>query len=266
MSARNQSFPCAGIGLALLLSWNAFATETNATKTAASASASIGFTLFMVGDSTMADKPVIPPNPERGWGQMLPQYFKEGARIENHAANGRSSKSFRDEGKWQVVLDRLKSGDYAIIQFGHNDQKNQDAKRFTEPFGEFKQNLERYVRETRDRKATPILATPVVRRKFDADGELVDTHGDYTKAVRAVAEEQKVALLDMNRKSEELVTRLGPESSKKLYDWIAPGEFAKHPQGLQDDTHFNAYGASRVCDLAVEEIKNVAPELAKWLK
>jgi len=225
-----------------------------------------GFTLFLIGDSTMADKPVIPANPERGWGQLLPLYFQEGVRIENHAVNGRSSKSFLDQGRWATVTNRLKPGDYVIIQFGHNDEKKNDPKRYTEPFGSFMTNLVTFIRETRAHQATPILATPVVRRKFDTNGVLIDTHGDYVKAVRQAAQEQQTSLLDLNRLSAELVTSLGPDSSKRLYDWIPAGEFERAPKGLSDDTHFNAYGAIRICDLAIGEIKTNVPPLAVWLK
>ena len=225
-----------------------------------------GFTIFLVGDSTMADKPLIPANPERGWGQMLPMYFKDGVRIENHAVNGRSSKSFLDEGRWEPVLNQLKPGDYVIIEFGHNDEKKKDPKRYTEPFGGFKQNLELFIRESREHEATPVLATPVARRKFDDNGRLVDTHGDYVKAVRQVAQEQRALLLEMNTRSAELLASMGPELSKKLFDWIGPGEFERYPKGLSDDTHFNACGASRMCDLAVGEIESNVPKLAVWLK
>jgi lysophospholipase L1-like esterase len=222
--------------------------------------------LYLIGDSTMANKPLSPPNPERGWGQLLPLYFKEGLRVENHAVNGRSSKSFRDEGRWNVVRDRLKPGDFVIIQFGHNDEKKEDPKRFTEPHGTFKENLEFYIRETRERHATPILATPVTRRTFDDAGKLRDSHGDYPNAVRLVAAEQKAPLLDLLKASEELVAGLGPEGSKRLYDWVAPGEYARYPQGLTDNTHFNAVGATRMCDLATALMKTATPELAAWLR
>ncbi|MGO8836599.1 MAG: rhamnogalacturonan acetylesterase [Limisphaerales bacterium] len=224
------------------------------------------FTIFMVGDSTMADKPVIPANPERGWGQILPMYFQDNVRIENHAVNGRSSKSFIDQDRWATVTNRLRPGDYVIIQFGHNDEKKNDATRYTEPFGSFKANLARFIRDSRVLRATPILATPVARRKFDANGGPVDTHGDYVAAVRQLAQEQQTPLLDLNRDSTELLARLGPESSKRLYDWIPAGEFERDPKGLSDDTHFNAYGASRMCDLAVMEIEANVPALAVWLK
>lgn len=223
-------------------------------------------TIFMIGDSTMADKPLIPANPERGWGQLLPMYFRDGIRIENRAVNGRSSRSFIDQGRWSTVTNRLKPGDFVIIQFGHNDEKKNDPQRYTEPFGSFKTNLELFVRETRVHHAIPILATPVARRKFDESGKPVDTHGDYVIAVRQVAQEQQVPLLDLNRDSTELLTHLGPESSKRLYDWIPAGEFERDPKGLTDDTHFNAYGASRMCDLAVGEIEADVTQLAIWLK
>ena len=225
-----------------------------------------GFTIFLVGDSTMADKPLIPANPERGWGQMLPMYFKDGVRIENHAVNGRSSKSFLDEGRWEPVLNQLKPGDYVIIEFGHNDEKKNDPRRYTEPFGGFKTDLVMFIRDARAHGATPILATPVARRKFDDNGGLIDTHGDYVKAVRQVAQEQRALLLEMNTRSAELLASMGPEFSKKLFDWIGPGEFERCPKGLSDDTHFNAYGASRMCDLAVGEIESNIPKLAVWLK
>lgn len=220
--------------------------------------------LFMIGDSTMANKPLNPAQPERGWGQLLPLYFKEAMRIDNRAVNGRSSKSFRDEGRWKPVLDRLQPGDFVIIQFGHNDEKRQDPKRFAEPFGTFRENLARYVRETRAAGGIPILATPIARRAFDADGTLRDTHGDYPAAVRKVAAEMDVPLLDLERSSSSLIRSLGPDHSKKMFMWYEPGEFESLPQGREDNTHLNAYGACRICDLAMEEIGRNVPDLARW--
>ena len=222
-------------------------------------------TLHMIGDSTMANKPLIPANPERGWGQMLHMYFKDSVRVENYAQNGRSSKSFIAEGRWEKVLASIKPGDFVIIQFGHNDEKTNSVERGTAPFGEYTTNLVRFIRETRERKATPILATPTARRKFDTSGNLTDTHGEYPKAVRAVAEAQKVPLLELCIATEKLLQQLGPESSKRLFDWIPAGEFAPDSKKLDDDTHFNAYGASRVCDLAVIELERYVPELAAQL-
>ena len=222
-------------------------------------------TVFLIGDSTMANKPIIPENSERGWGQLLPLYFNEHVRIENHARNGRSSKSFRDEGLWDVALHRFKQGDWVIIQFSHNDEKKDEARR-TEPFGSFTDNLRRYAVEASTHGATPILATPVVRRSFDPTGSLQPTHGDYPSAVRKLAAEMNVPLLEMTDRSRDLLNRLGESRSIQLFNWTSPGEYGRHPDGNEDNTHFNALGATRMCDLAIAEIQEKVPALAAYLK
>jgi lysophospholipase L1-like esterase len=222
--------------------------------------------IFMVGDSTMSDKPLFPAQPERGWGQLLSMYFKDDVRVRNLARNGRSSKSFRSEGRWDTVMKELQPGDFVIIQFGHNDQKSHDPSRYTEAFGSFKENLARYVREARSIGGKPILATPVVRRKFADEKELNDTHGDYSVAVRQVAKELQAPLLDIEKQSAVLVKKLGPQLSKKLYMWIEPIEYDAVKNGRQDDTHLNAFGASRICDMAVRDIRSAVPELGRWLR
>jgi lysophospholipase L1-like esterase len=223
-------------------------------------------TLFMAGDSTMAAQALVPATPARGWGQMLQPYFVEDLRVENFASSGQSSKSFRETGRWKLILERLEAGDYVLIQFGHNDGKPDEGRR-TEPFGTFKENLERFVREVRERKATPILATPIVRNIFNPDGAtLRETHGEYVIAMRKVAEEQNVPLLDLNARTAALLLKLGPEPSKRLFNNVEPGEFAKYPAGFKDGTHLNVAGAARVCDLAIEEILAKVPELAKHVR
>ena len=223
------------------------------------------FTIYMIGDSTMADKPVIPENPERGWGQLLPLYFKDHVRIDNRAVNGRSSKSFRNEGRWDPILKKLAAGDWVIIQFGHNDEKTDEA-RHTEPFGSYTENLRRFATEAIDRGARPILATPVVRRRFDEQSVLQPTHGDYPEAVRKLAEEMRLPLIDMTELSRDLLTRLGEERSEQLFIWTRPGEYERFPGGNSDNTHFNALGATRMCDLAVAEIQRKVPDLAAHLR
>ena len=155
-----------------------------------------GPTLFLAGDSTMADKPNL-AHPERGWGQLFRELVLPPLRFENRAVNGRSTKSFRDEGRWDAIVEALLPGDWVVIQFGHNDEKAADPTRFTEPEGEFRANLERFVRETRARGGHPVLATPIVRRRFDDHGAFVDSHGEYPRVVRAVAAAEGVPLLEM---------------------------------------------------------------------
>ena len=223
-------------------------------------------TIFMIGNSTMANKPFKDGNPEKGWGQVFPLYFNEDVRIENYAVNGRSTKSFIDEGRWDNVLSKIKSGDYVIIEFGHNDQKKDDPKRFADANTTYKWNLEKFVDETREKNGIPILATPVVRRRFDENGHFYDVHGEYPKVVREVAFERDVILFDLHLKSEELLIQYGELNSRKLFLHIEPGEYPSLPKGLKDDTHFSADGAFRICDLAAEEIRLLVAELALYLK
>ena len=146
--------------------------------------------VFMIGDSTMANKPEN-AIPEVGWGQVLHYFFNDSIVIENHAKNGRSSKSFIDEGLWGKVIASVQKGDYVIIQFGHNDEK-EDTARHTTPSTSYKKNLERFVDETNKKGGIPILCTSIVRRHFDKEGTLRDTHGEYLRTVRKVALEKRV--------------------------------------------------------------------------
>jgi len=223
-------------------------------------------TIYMVGNSTMSDKPFNDGNPEKGWGQIFPVYFKKGIRIENHAVNGRSTKSFLDEGRWEVVQERITPGDYIIIEFGHNDAKQEDPKRFAEAQTTYRWNLEKFVDETRDNGGIPILATPIVRRRFDEKGIFYDVHGEYPEVVREVAEEKNVILLDLHEKSEAMLIQYGEENSKQLFLHIAPGEYSSLPDGKTDDTHFSGTGAFRICDFVAQEIRLKIPELAGYLR
>lgn len=221
--------------------------------------------VHLIGDSTMADKPVDPPNPEHGWGQAFPRFFREPAMIVNHAQNGRSTKSFIDEGLWDPVVAALRPGDWVIIEFGHNDEKD-DAKRHTDPRGGYQENLRRFIRETRAKGAWPVLATPVVRRKWTDAGQLAETHGEYPEALREVARAEGVPLLELNTLTRELETAHGVEGSKKIHLWIPAGAYARKPEGWKDDTHYSAYGADRVAALAVQEILRQQLPLAAWVK
>ncbi|MED5621873.1 GDSL-type esterase/lipase family protein [Ideonella sp. BN130291] len=221
--------------------------------------------LHLAGDSTMADKPQDPPNPEHGWGQLFRERLLEPARLVNHAMNGRSTRNFRDEGRWDHLLSQLQAGDQVLIQFGHNDARIDDPKRYADP-ATYRENLRRFVREVRERGATPLLATPLVRRKFDEAGRLQDTHGAYPDEMRRVALEERVPLLDLQRASREFVQRVGPEASRALYQWLAPGEWARYPDGRRDDTHFSEDGARAMAGLAATEIRALGLPLAAWLK
>ena len=222
-------------------------------------------TIFMAGDSTMAIKQPD-KRPETGWGEMFAKYFKNGTvRIENRAMNGRSTKTFISEGRWQSIIDDLKTGDYVLIQFGHNDESKDKGERYTPP-ADYRNNLIRFIADVKAKGGNPVLLTPVMRRKFDSSGNLVDTHGEYPDLVRAVANEHSVPLIDMHRDSEVLIKGYGVEGSRKLFLQLQPGENANYPKGIEDNTHFNPIGADEIAKLAVKGIKENKIGLRKYLK
>jgi DNA sulfur modification protein DndE len=221
--------------------------------------------VFMIGDSTMADKP-LNDNPERGWGQLLPRYLSEDAQVKNYAVNGRSTKSFIKEGRWDSVMKYLQKDDYVFIQFGHNDEKSEDTIRYAAPKGLYRDNLVRFVKDARSKGANPILVTPVMRRKFEASGKFIDTHGEYPDAVRSVAKELNVPLIDLHRSSQALIEQHGAEGSKKLFLWMDAKHFRAAPDGKKDDTHFSEYGASQMASLVCAELLQKNLPLAKYLR
>ena len=245
-------------------------------------------TIFMIGDSTMANKPYDKEKPERGWGMALQGFFTDAIIVDNHAVNGRSTKSFIDEGRWKVVCDKITPGDYVIIQFGHNDEKPQPD-RHTEPGSTFDANLVKFISETRERGGIPILMNAVVRRNFEVKAEpndddeklrdtkftgkvrkegdiLIDTHGDYIVAPRNVAAATHTVFVDANRVTHRWEEGLGPEKSKTLHMWFESGENPSIPNGREDNTHYNIYGAHVVAGLLVDEIAQAVPALQKYVR
>ena len=217
--------------------------------------------VWMAGDSTMSIKQVK-AYPEIGWGMPFSYFFDSTVKVENHAKNGRSTKTFISEKLWQGIIDNLQEGDYVFIQFGHNDEAKEKVERYTTP-DEYKANLTRFVNETRNKKGNPILLTPVTRRQFDSTGRIRETHEVYSNLARAVAKELNVPLIDMDRKSRELLQQFGPENSKLLFLQLLPGEHPNYPDGKNDNTHFNELGARLMAQLVLKEIKAMNLELAE---
>ena len=245
-------------------------------------------TIFIIGDSTAAGKDLSKGSPERGCGMALQCFFDEAfIRVDNHAVNGRSSKSFLDEGRWQKVLDKIKPGDYVIIQFGHNDEKPNPA-RHTEPGSTFDANLAKFVTETRQMGGIPVVMNPVVRRNFAVkavkndddealrnttfkdgakikEGDMLkDTHGLYAVAPRQVADSLHAYFIDATKITHDLEQGLGVEGSKKLHMWYQPGEHPAVPDGKQDNTHYNIYGAHQVAKLFADALCEEIPLLSKY--
>lgn len=223
-------------------------------------------TIYCIGDSTMADKENPEENPEYGWAQVLPGFFDETIKIDNRAANGRSSKSFISEGRWDSVLQTLTTGDFVFIQFGHNDQKFKDSTRYTNPHTTYRHNLIRFVIDTREKGATPILFSSIVRRNFNEYGSLIDTHGEYPLAVRMVAKEMEVPLIDLQYLTEVMEISQGVEGSKDLHLHFNPGQNTYYPKGKKDDTHLSKKGALLVASMVVLEITAQKLVLSKYIK
>jgi len=216
-------------------------------------------TIWMCGDSTMSIKEKK-AYPETGWGMPFVYFWDSTVTIENLAKNGRSTSSFRNEGLWQIVLDKAAEGDYVFIQFGHNDEVPTKKTYTTET--EFKNNLRQYVSEARSKKAIPILLTPMARRKFDANGKIEGTHDVYSQIVRDVAREEKVVLFDMDKITQKLYQQVGVENSKLLFMQLKPNEHPNYPDGRDDNTHFNELGARLIAQLVLTEIRSQIPGLA----
>jgi lysophospholipase L1-like esterase len=216
--------------------------------------------VFLAGDSTMSIKETR-AYPETGWGMPFVYFWDSTVQVVNRAKNGRSTKSFINEGLWKSITDEAGEGDYIFIQFGHNDEVPTKKTYTTEQ--EFRDNLLRYVGDSRNKKAIPVLITPVARRKFDPQGKVTGTHDVYSQIVRELAAKENVALIDLDRKSQALYQQFGPEHSELLFLQLQPGEHPNYPEGKDDNTHFSELGARLVAQLVLKEIKELKLELTE---
>lgn len=207
----------------------------------------------------MADK-AASERPETGWGTPFSERFDDSVTVENHARNGRSTRTFLEEGRWQPVVRSLAENDYVFVQFGHNDEVPSKEQHTTEE--EFEANLEKFVEETREHGAEAVLLTPIARRHFDEEGDPKDTHRVYSELTRTVAWGRDVPLVDMDERSLTLLRELGPEGSKRLYNYLPSGEHPNYPEGVADDTHFSERGARRMAELVLDGVEELNLGLA----
>lgn len=220
-------------------------------------------TIFLIGDSTCANKP-LENNPERGWGQLFPNFFTNEVEIQNHAVNGRSTKSFINEHRWDTVMSRLKAGDFVMIQFGHNDEKIDKPEVGAPAHTVYKENLIRFINDVRSKGATPVLITPVMRRSFDSTGKFADSHGDYPAVVKEVGAQMNAPVIDLHQSSEALILKEGFENSKRFFLHIPPYHF-KDEKAKVDNTHFSEYGAASMASLVCQAIKDQNLPMVKYL-
>ena len=227
----------------------------------AAASPKKKITIWLAGDSTIAIKEQR-VYPETGWGMPFVSFWDTTVTVKNLAKNGRSTKTFRSEGIWQQLINSASPGDYVFIQFGHNDEAADKKERYAPP-DTFKLNLKTFIQEVKAKKAIPVLITPVSRRRFDKEGQALETHQVYSALTTEVAKEEKIVLIDLDTKSRELYQQYGAEFSKLLFLQLEPGEHPNYPNGRNDNTHFSELGARKVAQLVLKEIRIQLPELAE---
>lgn len=215
--------------------------------------------IFLAGDSTISIKEKR-YYPETGWGMPFVHFWDSTVTVVNKAKNGRSTKTFINEGLWKAIIDEAMEGDYVFIQFGHNDEAKEKLERYATP-DTFKMNLTRFIREAREKKVIPVLFTPVSRRKFDKEGKAIETHKEYSALVKEVAKEAGVLFVDLDEKSRALYQQFGPENSKLLFLQLQPGEHPNYPEGKNDNTHFSELGARLIAQIVLQEIRALDTEL-----
>ena len=194
--------------------------------------------------------------PQTGWVQLLDRFFVPGTEILNFARNGRSSKSFIAEGRFEKVLDAAQKGDFALIQFAHNDEKINDSQRYAsaEKGGEFRKNLTFMVQELQKKGVKPLLLTPVTRRKFVSEHKIENTHGLYPQAIAETAAELKIPVIDLTTLTTEYFEKTGEKSSRSFFMNFDGGIYENYPEGKSDDSHLRCDGAYAVCRLFVSAL------------
>ncbi len=205
--------------------------------------------IYIIGDSTVQAGGA----PFYGWGSQLQHFCRKDVPVYNHARSGESSRSFLERGLFEPVREHIRRDDLLLIQFGHNDEKD-DPERHTDPQGSFMDFLSIYLDTAQQNKARAALVTPVCRRHFLADGSLLYTHGEYPLAVRRLAKQRGIPCIDLKKMSRDLFLSLGRESTARLFVQIPAGGHPDFPQGHDDLTHFCLHGARRIAFLAASAI------------
>ena len=213
--------------------------------------------IFWVGDSTVQTNDYS-TFPQTGIGQVFPIFLKEGYQLENHAKNGRSTKSFLDEGRFEPIKQRIGEGDFLFIQFGHNDEKKEDPARYTVPTSSFRENLRLFVETARSRKAYPVLITPLERRCFEDGWQLGEgAHGEYVAAMKQAAKDWDVPLVDLHRMSRIALEKAQELKSRSWYMYFEQGEYDEHPEESRDNTHLRYAGAVKFAGMIARGLREL---------
>lgn len=208
--------------------------------------------IYMMGDSTMKFNNFF-SYPQTGWGQVLNLFVKEDILVFDDAENGRSTKSFIDEGRFDKILNRLNKGDFVICSFGHNDEKKYDLTRYTEPYGSYQANLKFFAKEVEKKGAHIVYATSITRHQFE-NGVCVNSHGDYPQAMLDFCKENNYTCIDLNKLTIELYTKLGEEKTKDFHMIFPKNTYNTYIDGKDDHSHLRYEGAVMVAEIFVREI------------
>jgi len=219
-------------------------------------------TVFLAGNSTVVDQA---NEPWAAWGQMFPVFFQsEKVVIANHAESGETLKSFRGAKRLENILSLMKPGDYLFMEFAHNDQKPGSS--HVDPFTTYQEIIREYIEVVKEKGGIPVLVTSMHRRRFDDHGKIINTLEEYPEAVRQLAKEDHITLIDLNAMSKELYEAWGVEYSKKAFVHFPAGTFEGQTEDFADNTHFSTYGAYQLACCVVEGLKKTDLKLVKWLK
>lgn len=217
-------------------------------------------TVFLCGNSTVTDQE---KEPWASWGQMLPRWFSDKVSVANFAESGERTTSFIASNRWAAVMQLAKAGDYVLIEFGHNDEKDKGAG--SGAWYNFSYNLKRMIDEVRKKGCNPVLITPTARRRFQ-DGKNLNTHGEYPDAVKAIAARENLPLIDLTAMSTTLFETYGEEQSKKFLVHYPANTFPNQPKPLADNTHFNTFGAYEICRCVLQGMKEQNLPLVEYLR
>lgn len=217
--------------------------------------------IFLAGNSTVTDQE---KDPYASWGQMLPNFLQPNVVVANYAESGETLLGFKKGNRLKKILSLMKKGDYLLIEFAHNDQK--PGGNHLDAFTTYKEELKHYISEARKKGGIPVLVTSTMRRRFDENGKIINTLENYPEAMRQLAKEENIMLIDLNAMSKTLFESLGVELSKKALVHYPANTYPNQPNALADDTHFSPYGAYELAKCVVQSIVDQSLSLSRFVR
>lgn len=218
-------------------------------------------TVYLCGNSTVVDND---NEPWASWGQMITRFFTDKVCIANHAESGLSANTFVGGRRLEKIVSQMKRGDYVLVEFGHNDQKQKGPGKGA--YYSFSYYIKQFIDEARLKGAKPILVTPTRRRQFDKNGKIKDTHADYPAAIRDIAARENIPVIDLQEMTKVLCEAMSEEESKRLYVHYPANTFPGQTQEFKDNTHFSTYGAYEVAKCVIEGMKKAGLPITKELR